>query len=122
MTDLTDALWTSPNPRTPEGLRLWDRLCAAPRGSDDSFRRDVGQRIEQIEAEASRPLREAAQAALDLLPELSVAYHQVGSLRDHADPKDKTGWNLHGIETCEDTYCLDALATIAALDRLELAR
>ena len=60
-------------------------------------------------------LREAAQLALDLLPDLSVAYHQVGSLRDHADPKDKTGWNLHGIETCEDVYCLDALASLAAL-------
>ena len=60
-------------------------------------------------------LAAAARAALDLLPDLSVAYHQVGSIRDHADPKDRTGWNVHGIETCDDSYCLDAIATIDAL-------
>lgn len=61
------------------------------------------------------PLREAAQAVVELLPELAAAFHQVGSLRDHADPKDKTGWNLHGIETCEDVYCVEALALTDAL-------
>ena len=50
-------------------------------------------------------LREAAKAALELLTDLSVAYHQAGSIRDHADPNDKTGWNVHGIETCGDLYC-----------------
>jgi hypothetical protein len=57
----------------------------------------------------------AARMALDLLPDLSVAYHQTGSIRDHADPKDRTGWNVHGIETCDDSYCTEGLAAVDAL-------
>ena len=51
--------------------------------------------------------------------ELAEAFHQVGSLRDHADPNDKTGWNLHGIETCADPYCLDALAAGVVIRAIE---
>jgi hypothetical protein len=60
-------------------------------------------------------LSKAARLALGILSDLSVAFHQTGSIRDHADPKDRTGWNVHGIETCEDAYCLDARIALHAL-------
>jgi len=77
----------------------WDRHLATPAPQSDRHAALVA----------------AARLALDLLPDLSVAYHQTGSIRDHADPKDRTGWNVHGIETCDDSYCLDGIAAIAAL-------
>jgi len=58
---------------------------------------------------------ENAGALRDLIRELAETVHQTGSLRDHADPNDKTGWNVHAIETCDDGLCRDALA---AIDRL----
>ena len=51
-----------------------------------------------------------------LLREAIEAVHQTGSIRDHADPNDKTGWNVHGIETCEDALCVDALAALEPHD------
>ena len=71
--------------------------------------------FEEGRASLDEGLREANAKLRELLREIIEDYHQVGPVRDHADPKDKTGWNRHGIETCEDTYCLDALTTIAAL-------
>ena len=50
--------------------------------------------------------------AHELIRELAETVHQTGLIRDHADPNDKTGWNVHGIETCEDSLCVDALAFI----------
>jgi hypothetical protein len=77
----------------------------------------IGRLLATLTAERARhaALVAAARLSLDLLPDLSVAFHQTGSIRDHADPKDRTGWNVHGIETCDDSYCLDAIAAIAAL-------
>jgi len=64
---------------------------------------------------------EAEAAALDedtlgLIRDLADAYHQTGSLRDHADPEDWTVWNPTGIETCADELC-DAATAIAAAYR-----
>jgi hypothetical protein len=67
----------------------------------------------------SAPTTAAGRALLSDYRELAGAYHQVGSLRDHADPNDRTGWNLHGIETCEDPYCMDALAGDRAILAIE---
>jgi hypothetical protein len=58
----------------------------------------------------TEPTTEAGKRLLADIRELAEAFHQVGSLRDHADPNDTTGWNVHGIDTCEDVYCMDALA------------
>jgi hypothetical protein len=60
-------------------------------------------------------LRAALGEADALIGELAEVVHQTDSLRSHADPNDKTGWNRHGIETCADSYCVDALAWRAAL-------
>lgn len=49
-----------------------------------------------------------------LIRELAEEIHQTGSIRDHADPNDKTGWNVHGIETCEYALCVAALAATAS--------
>jgi hypothetical protein len=47
----------------------------------------------------------------ELLREAIETVHQTGSIRNHSDPNDKTGWHVHGIETCEDALCgLAALA------------
>lgn len=70
------------------------------------------------------PRTEAGRALQAEYRELGEAFHQAGSLRDHADPKDKTGWNLHDIESCEDPYCLDALSggdAILAIEREAVA-
>lgn len=48
--------------------------------------------------------------ANSLIGELAVTVHQTDVVSNHADPKDKTGWNVHGIETCADPLCVDALA------------
>jgi hypothetical protein len=60
-------------------------------------------------------LAAALETADALIGELAEVVHQTDSLRSHADPNDKTGWNLHGIETCADPLCVDALAWRAAL-------
>ena len=60
-------------------------------------------------------LRAALDEADGLIGELAGVVHQTDSLRSHADPNDHTGWNLHGIETCADPLCMDALAWRAAL-------
>ena len=65
------------------------------------------------------PSTAAGRTLLADIRELAGAFHQVGSLRDHADPNDKTGWNVHGIETCEDPYCMDALTADAAILAIE---
>jgi hypothetical protein len=49
----------------------------------------------------------------ELLREAIEAVHQTGSIRDHSDPNDTTGWNVHGIETCADPLCVDSLAALA---------
>lgn len=43
-----------------------------------------------------------------LLDDAIYEYHVYGSIRDHHDPKDTSGWNVHGIETCEDGLCVEA--------------
>jgi hypothetical protein len=50
---------------------------------------------------------------LELVRELAETCHQTGSIRDHADPTDRTGWNVHSIETCDDSLCVDALQALA---------
>jgi len=70
-------------------------------------------------SEPRTPATAAGRALLADIRELAGAFHQVGSLRDHADPNDKTGWNVHGIETCEDPYCMDALTADAAILAIE---
>ena len=63
-----------------------------------------------------RWLLEQVDRLREALRDCAEAYHQTGSLRSHADPNDRTGWNLHGIETCEDDFCVEALAALAALE------
>jgi hypothetical protein len=65
------------------------------------------------------PPSEEATGLRELLREAIEVVHQIGSLRDHADPNDKTGWNVHGIETCQDPLCVDALAALASTERTE---
>lgn len=55
----------------------------------------------------------------DLLREAIEELHQVGLVSDHADPTDRTGWNVHGIETCGYPLCRDALAALAAADSID---
>lgn len=56
----------------------------------------------------------AVQRNLDrsLIRELAETVHQTGGARDHHDPIDVTGWNVHGIETCQDPLCVEALAIL----------
>jgi hypothetical protein len=62
----TEALWTDPHPRTPEGRRLLDVFI--DRGARDWGVRDLGQRICQIENEAvTLDPRPAHDAALDFV-------------------------------------------------------
>lgn len=49
----------------------------------------------------------------ELLREAIETAHQTGTIRDHSDPNDTTGWNVHGIETCGDLLCVEALAALA---------
>ena len=81
--------------------------------------------IEEMQASDDYPARaalappEPAPSGLDaetqsLIRELAETVHQTGSLRDHSDPNDRTGWNVHGIETCEDPLCIEALAALRA--------
>jgi hypothetical protein len=53
----------------------------------------------------------------ELLREAIETVHQTGSIRDHSDPSDKTGWNVHGIETCADPLCEEAHNALAAPSR-----
>ena len=76
----------------------------------DSMQDALNDRIRE-----SATLRAALDEADALIGELAEVVHQTDSLRSHADPNDKTGWNRHGIETCADSYCVDALAWRAAL-------
>lgn len=62
------------------------------------------------------PLTGREAALRELLREAIEIVHQTDSIRSHADPNDKTGWNVHGIETCEDRLCMDALAALAPSD------
>ena len=48
----------------------------------------------------------------ELLREAIETVHQTGTLRDHADPGDRSGWNVHGIETCRYSLCIDVLAAL----------
>ena len=67
--------------------------------------------IERATLDATRPSGdEALRAALSLIAELASAYHQTGSLRDHADPNIRTGWVVGPIATCEDPLCVESLA------------
>jgi hypothetical protein len=64
---------------------------------------------------AIRDRREALDEAAALrgcLREAILQLHQTGLIRDHHDPADKTGWNVHGIETCADPLCVEALALL----------
>jgi hypothetical protein len=54
------------------------------------------------------PSQQLVAARDNLIRELVYEYHHSGSIRDHADPKDRTGWNVKGIETCDDTLCVEA--------------
>jgi hypothetical protein len=61
--------------------------------------------------------RDAQLAKLrELIGELAHDYHHTGSIRDHADPNDKTGWNVKGIETCDDVLCREARAALGGSD------
>lgn len=55
---------------------------------------------------------------VNLLRDLAAEVHATGSIRDHADPNDHSGWNVHGIETCEDLLCVDALAAIKDIEEV----
>jgi hypothetical protein len=77
-----------PDPMTGED---WDRLAAL---------------ISVAEKAKVARLRE-------LVGELAHEYHAYGLIKDHADPTDKTGWNVRGIETCGDVLCRQALAETA---------
>lgn len=61
----------------------------------------------------------AGQGLFRDIVELAGAFHQTGSIRDHADPNDTTDWNVHGIETCADVYCVDALAADQVIAAVE---
>jgi hypothetical protein len=52
---------------------------------------------------------------IDLIRELAEELHQTASIRDHADPNDRTGWHVHAIETCEYDLCVDSLAALRDL-------
>jgi hypothetical protein len=62
--------------------------------------------------------REDAERLAEALRDMVPVYHQTGSLRDHADPTDRTGWNVKGVETCEDESCHDALDALAVHEAL----
>jgi hypothetical protein len=64
-------------------------------------------------------LREAQLA--ELLREAIEVVHQTESIRRHADPNDKTGWNIHGIETCADPLCVASLAALSRQAEKETA-
>lgn len=63
-------------------------------------------------ADRCRRLFATLDATRSLLREAIETVHQTGSIRDHSDPNDTTGWNVHGIETCADPLCVDALAAL----------
>lgn len=50
-----------------------------------------------------------------LLADMAPAFHATESVRDHADPTDKTGWHVKGIETCADALCVEAVRLVPAL-------
>jgi len=88
---------------------------------DDIRQRDAGyvhSAIDELEqaAEDRRWLLSQVDRLREALRDTAEAYHQAGSLRDHADPNDRTGWHVHGIETCEDVLCLETLAALEADD------
>lgn len=58
-------------------------------------------------------MSETLREALELIAEMAPDYHFHGLVRDHADPTDKTGWNVKGIETCADPLCVEALRLAA---------
>ncbi len=68
-----------------------------------------------VATRAETGLRERIEAATLLIRELAETVHQTGAIRDHVDRADKTGWNVHGIETCDDLLCVEALAWLATL-------
>lgn len=90
------------------------RLGANPR--DRALREDQQTAYEAMYDAAAQPSGASTTALRELLREAIEMVHQTGSLRDHSDPDDKTGWNVHGIETCADPLCVDALAALAAHD------
>ena len=59
-------------------------------------------------------LREAREA----LREAVETVHHTGSIRDHVDESDKTGWNVRGIETCRSPECVEDLDLLARLSAL----
>jgi hypothetical protein len=65
------------------------------------------------------PLRETGaegtarrERVIDLILSLAVELHSTGLDINHADPTDRFGWNVNGIETCRYGLCVEALATI----------
>ena len=51
-----------------------------------------------------------------LILELATEYHQTGSIRNHSDPSDATGWNVKNIETCADPLCVEAVAAVRDIE------
>ena len=51
-------------------------------------------------------------ALVELVGELAQEYHHSGLISHHADPEDKTGWYVKGIETCADPLCVESLAAL----------
>jgi hypothetical protein len=52
---------------------------------------------------------------IEVIRELAEELHHTASIRDHADPNDRTGWHVHAIDTCEYDLCRDALAALSDL-------
>lgn len=69
------------------------------------------QKIDDLIAERDALIRER-DVLRELLREAIHEVHVTGSIRDHADPNDRTGWHVKGIETCADLLCVEARAVL----------